>query len=68
MLGLPPSLLLEAICNTVPVCDAVALGEAVHGGLHRGLLIRLDVEVDEEEEIAREEGAAEKRSTLGTGT
>jgi hypothetical protein len=39
----------------------------VNGGLADGLLVRLDVEVDEEEEVACEERAAEERSTLSSG-
>lgn len=33
----------------------------------RSLLIRADIKVDKEEEVAREEPTAEKRSTLSTG-
>jgi plasmid stability protein len=56
-----------AVCAAVhaairnPVRDTVGLGLTVDGGLRGRLAVRLDVEVDEEEEVARKQPTAEER-------
>lgn len=55
------------MCDIRSLDFGVAVGGSISSLSGLGWLVRLDIEVDEEPEVAREEHAAEDCSSLGTG-
>ena len=55
------------LMNDAPVCNTVCLAVR-HSLLANRFLVRLDVKLDEQEQVARKERASEHRSLLCSGT